>query len=196
MEAEILATTGIVTAALLALTGLTTFVTEQGVNAQKSMMGEYSDYGNMTSGHQQKMGMINGTINLEQTIFEAIGSKVNTTLTQAITTAEQSVGNNSFALAAFGGDHGGYLAFTILLSTPEMEFYKVIVDPGNGQVLASDEVSHKEWMKMQQMMHSSGAGGEGMMMMGYEGRMGHEGMMKSGHGSGEYSKYGGGGGER
>jgi hypothetical protein len=77
-----------------------------------------------------------------------------------------------------------------------MEFYKVIVDPGNGQVLASDEVSHKEWMKMQQMMHSSGAGGEGMMMMGHEGRMGHEGMMKSGHGSGEYSKYGGGGGER
>jgi len=196
MEAKILATTGIVTAALLALTGLTTFVTEQGVNAQKSMMGEYSDYGNMTSGDKQKMGMINGTINLEQTIFEAIGSKVNTTLTQAITTAEQSVGNNSFALAAFGGDHGGYLAFTILLSTPEMEFYKVIVDPGNGQVLASDEVSHKEWMKMQQMMHSSGAGGEGMMMMGHEGRMGHEGMMKSGHGSGEYSKYGGGGGER
>jgi hypothetical protein len=196
MEAKILATAVIVMATLLALTGLTTFATEQGVNVQKSMMGEYDDYGNMTSGHQQKMGMINGTINLEQTIFEAIGSKVNTTLTQAITTAEQSVGNNSFALVAFGGDHGGYLAYTILLSTPEMEFYKVIVDPGNGQVLASDEVSHKEWMKMQQMMHSSGAGGEGMMMMRHEGMMGHEGMMKSGHGSGEYSQYGGGVGEK
>ena len=196
MEAKILATAGIVTATLLALTGLTTFATAQGVNAQKSMIGEYGDYGNMTSGDKQKMGMINGTINLEQTIFEAIGSKVNTTLTQAITTAEQSVGNNSFALAAFGGDHGGYLAYTILLSTPEMEFYKVIVDPGNGQVLASDEVSQKEWMKMQQMMHSSGAGGEGMMMMGHEGRMGHEGMMKSGHGNGEYSQHGGGVGEK
>jgi len=192
MEAKILATAGIVTATLLALTGLTTFATAQGVNAQKSMMGEYGDYGNMTSGDKQKMGMMNGTINLEQTIFEAIGSKVNTTLTQAITTAEQSVGNNSFALAAFGGDHGGYLAYTILLSTPEMEFYKVIVDPGNGQVLASDDVSHKEWMKMQQMMHSSGTGGEGMMMRGPEGMMGHEGMMKSGHGSGEYSQHGGG----
>jgi hypothetical protein len=202
MEAKILATTRIVTATLLALTGLTTFATVQGVNAQKSMMGEYGDNGNMTSGHQQKMGMINGTINLEQTIFEAIGSKVNTTLTQAITTAEQSVGNNSFALAAFGGDHGGYLAYTILLSTPEMEFYKVIVDPGNGQVLASNEVSHKEWMKMQQMMHSSATGGEGMMMRGPEGMtghggmMGHEGMMKSGHGSGGYSQHGGGVGEK
>jgi len=201
MEAKILATAGIVTATLLALTGLTTFATAQGVNAQKSMMGEYGDYGNMTSGDKQKMGMINGTINLEQTIFEAIGSKVNTTLTQAITTAEQSVGNNSFALAAFGGDHGGYLAYTILLSTPEMEFYKVIVDPGNGQVLASNEVSHKEWMKMQQMMHSSATGGEGMMMrgpegmMGHGGMMGHEGMMKSGHGRG-YSQHGGGVGEK
>ena len=192
MKAKILATTAIATAALLAITSLTIFTPRQGVNAQESMMSNYGGgEGNMTSGHQQKMmGMINGSINLEQTIFEAIGSKVNTTLTQAITTAEQAVGNNSFALVAFGGDHDGYLAYTILLSTPDMEFYKVIVDPGTGEVLASDEVSHMEWMKMQQMMHSRSAGGEGMMMgpegmmgregmmMGPEGMMGHEGMMK------------------
>ena len=196
MKAKILVTTTIVTAALLTITSLTTFTPGQGVNAQKSMMGDYGEDENMTSGHQQKMGMINGSINLEQTIFEAIGSKVNTTLTQAITTAEQSVGNNSFALAAFGGDHDGFLAYTILLSTPNMEFYKIIVDPGTGQVLASNEVSHKEWMKMQQMMHSRSAGEEGMMMMGPEGMMGHEGTMKYGHGSGEYSEYGGGIGER
>ncbi|HZA69993.1 MAG TPA: hypothetical protein VE548_09870 [Nitrososphaeraceae archaeon] len=177
MKEKILATTAIVMAALLAITSLTTFTPGQGVNAQKSMMGNYSEEGNMTSGHQQKMGMINGSINLEQTIFEAIGSKVNTTLIQAITTAEQSVGNNSFALVAFGGDHDGFLAYTILLSTPGMEFYKVIVDPGTGQVLAADEVSHMEWMKMQQMMQSRSAGGEGMMMMGPEGMMGLEGMM-------------------
>ncbi len=180
MKAKILATTSIAMAALLAITSLTTLTPEQGVNAQKSMMGNYGEVGNMTSGHQPKMGMINGSINLEQTIFEAIGSKVNTTLIQAITTAEQSVGNNSFALVAFGGDHDGFLAYTILLSTPGMEFYKVIVDPGTGQVLASDEVSHMEWMKMQQMMQSRSAGGEGMMMMGPEGMMGHEGMMMMG----------------
>jgi uncharacterized iron-regulated membrane protein len=119
--------------------------------------------------------MINGTIDLEQTIFEAIGSKVNTTLTQAITTAEQTTGNNSFALAAFGGPHGTYLVYTIILGTPGMEFYKVIVDPGTGQVLASQEMSHMEWMKMQQMhqmMHGgSGPGGGGMMMMGHDGPM-------------------------
>ena len=41
--------------------------------------------------------------------------------------------------------------------------------------------THNEWMKMQQMMHSSSADG-GMMMMGHEGMMLHEGMMKYGYG--------------
>ena len=50
-----------------------------------------------------------------------------------------------------------------------MEFHKVIVYPGTGQVLTSQEISGKEWMKMQQMhkmMHSGDGGppGGGMMM--------------------------------
>jgi hypothetical protein len=55
-------------------------------------MGDRGDYGNMTSGQYKEKMMINGTIDLEQTIFEAISSKVNTTLTQSITTAEQTTG--------------------------------------------------------------------------------------------------------
>lgn len=125
--------------------GIITSTSGHNVSAQMMMGDRGGGFGNMTSGQQQ----INGTINLGQTIFEAIGSKVNTSLTQAITTAEQSVGNNSFALAAFGEEHGGYLVYTIILGTPRMQFHKVIVDPGNGQVLASQEISHKEWMKMQ-----------------------------------------------
>jgi hypothetical protein len=138
----------IATAALIAMMGVVASTSEHSINAQ--MMGDHSGFGNMTSGlqgHQQKM-MINGTINLAQTIFEAIGSKINTSLTQAMTTAEQSVGNNSFALAAFGGDHGGYLVYTIILGTPGMKLYNVIVDPGNGQILATQEISPKELEKM------------------------------------------------
>jgi hypothetical protein len=167
----------IATATLIAMMmGIITSASEHNVSAQMMTTGDRGSgsFGNMTSGQQQKV-MINGTINLGQTIFEAIGSKVNTTLTQAITTAEQSVGNNSFALAAFGGEHGGYLVDTIILGTPGMKFHKVIVDPGNGQVLASQEISHKEWMKMQkQMMHSGGGGrasGGERMMMGPPGMM-------------------------
>jgi hypothetical protein len=144
----------------------------RGINAQnpQNMTGmmERGDYGNKSLG-LHKMAAVNGTINLEQTIFEAIGAKVNTTLSQAITTAEQSVGNNSFAMVAYGGPDGPYFVYTIILGTPSMEFHKVIVDPGTGQVLASQEISHEEWMKMQQMHHM-------MMMDDDRGGMHPEGM--------------------
>ena len=67
-----------------------------------------------------------------------------------MTAAEQSVGNDSFALAAFGAEHGGYFTYRIILGTPGIEFYNVIVDPGNGQILATQEVSQKELEKIHQ----------------------------------------------
>ena len=149
MRPKTLAAFVIATATLIAMMGVVASTSEHSINAQM-MKGDHGGFGNMTSGlqeHQLKM-MINGTINLEQTIFEAIGSKINTSLTQAMTTAEQSVGNNSFALAAFGGDHGGYLVYTIILGTPGMKLYNVLVDPGNGQILATQEISPKELEKM------------------------------------------------
>jgi hypothetical protein len=161
-----LATYMIATAGLIALL---TSASQQNISAQ--MMGDHGSFGNMTSGLQddQQEMTINGTINLEQTIFEAIGAKINTSLTQAITAAEQSVGNNSFALAAFGADQGGFLGYTIILGTPGMEFYYVIVDPGNGQILARQEASQKE-IEEKHLAHSkalvesggSGAGGFGL----------------------------------
>jgi hypothetical protein len=139
-----LAASMIATATLIAMMSIVTSLNENSVNAQM-IMGDHGGFGNMTSGlhgDQQEM-TINGTINLEQTIIEAIDSKVNTSLTQAITTAEQSVDNNSFALAAFGADLDGDLAYMIILGTPGTEFYNVIVDPGNGQILSSQESAQK-----------------------------------------------------
>lgn len=141
----------IATTTLIAMMGIVTSTSEHSINAQM-MMGHRDGVGNMTSGQQEKM--INGTINLEQTIFEAIGSRVNTSLTQAMTTAEQSVGNKSFALASFGADLDGYFVYNIFLGTPGMEFYNVMVDPGNGQILATQETSKKEMEKMH-LEHSS-----------------------------------------
>ena len=170
MKSNVMTITMIVMATLTGMIGVMSYSAQE-VSAQNmTKMGDHGDFWNMTSAMQEMM--INGTINLEQTIFDAISSKINTTLTQAITTAEQTVGNNSFAMAASGGPHGEYLVYRIILGTPEMEFHKVIVDPGTGQVLVSQELSHEEWMKMQQtqhMMYSGKAGGhgeDGMMMMG------------------------------
>ncbi len=55
--------------------------------------------------------MTNGAMNLEQTIFDAFRSKLNTSLTQAMTTAARIVGNNTFAVAGFGADVCGYFAY-------------------------------------------------------------------------------------
>jgi Peptidase propeptide and YPEB domain len=124
---------------------------ELSVNAQ--MMGDHGGgwVGNMTSGQQQQheqKTINNGTINLEQTIFQAINSQINTSLTQAMTTAERSVGNGAFAVAAFGSEEGGYFAYRIILATPGMKFYYVKVDPGNGEILETQQVSQKELDKM------------------------------------------------
>ena len=61
-----------------------------------------------------------------------------------MTTAERSVGNDAFAVAAFGSEEDGYFAYRIILATPEMKFYYIKVDPGNDQILKSQQVSQKE----------------------------------------------------
>ena|SRR5215813_9370638 len=142
-------------------------LTEHAANAQKFMtFGDSNKGGNKTSGAGAKL--INGTINLDETIFKAIGAKVNTSLTKAITTAEQTVGNKSFALAAFGGPVGSYLVYTVILASPTMKFHKVIVDPGTGKILDSEEISQQE---MHMFMHGMGHNDQGMMMMGSDGPM-------------------------
>ena len=140
----------VATASLIVMVSVLTPMSQQSANAQEMMMGHGS--GNMTSSLQelQQKVIANGTINLEQTILEAISSKVNTSLTQAITTAEHAVGNDSFAIAAFGGEYGGYFSYQIILGTPRMEFYTVLVDPGNGHILATQKVSAAELERMHQ----------------------------------------------
>jgi hypothetical protein len=124
----------ITTITLVAMIGVITFMSEHSINAQV-MTGDGGGFGN-------------------------------TSLTQAMTIAEQSVGNNSvaiaafdnvvgnnsFAIAAFGEeraeDLAGALVHSIILDTHGTGFYHVIVDPGNGQVLATQELSQKELENM------------------------------------------------
>jgi hypothetical protein len=94
---------------------------------------------------------ITGTINLNSLISNALASTINVSLSQAVDTAEQSVGNNSHALAGFLGKNQGYIVYTIYvisdpdanraISDPDANLDKVIVDPGNGQVLLQTTVT-------------------------------------------------------
>ena len=82
---------------------------------------------NMMMMKDKKIAKINGTLNMMETMFKAIGDKFNVTLPQAISTAEQSVGNGSFAMAANGEEKDGFLVISVILGSPDMKFTKVLV---------------------------------------------------------------------
>jgi uncharacterized membrane protein YkoI len=132
---------------------------------QSTSMGK--DYQKYSMG--QKHEKINGTINMMNTMYQALGSKFNVSLTQAISTAEQTIGNGSNAMSANGEDKDGFLVYSIVLGTPDMKFYNVIVDPGNGQVLASDEMSMMEWMMTMHKGQHQDKGNKDMMTEMHQG---------------------------
>ena len=95
-----------------------------------------------------KMMNLNGTIDVESTIAEALKSKVTTDIIGAIQTAQASVGANSFVKKAELTHAHGYLVYKMMVVDENMKKYKVIVDPGNGQVLMKKEMTWYDECKM------------------------------------------------
>ena len=100
--------------------------------------------GMMTMSNQSDgMKMMNwtGTIDVKSTIGEAFKSKVTVNIIDAINVAQTNVGANSFVKKAELTPAHGYLVYKIMVVDENMKKYKVIVDPGNGQVLMKKEVT-------------------------------------------------------
>ena len=169
---------------LAAIWALGDVMTKQNADAQM-MSTNATDTGNMTAADMKmKPGKnITSSINLKDIIGQAIGSKVNVSLSDAATTAEASVGTGSHAVAAHIDDKNGYLVYNVMVIDPSMNFSKVIVDPGNGQVLSSKQISKEEHMRMHGMM-GPGMMGHNMMMGPPGGMMGGEMMKGSQHSRG------------
>jgi uncharacterized membrane protein YkoI len=91
---------------------------------------------------------LNGTIDVESTIAEALKSKITTDIIGAIQAAQASVGANSFVKKAELTHAHGYLVYKMMVVDENMKKYKVIVDPGNGQVLMKKEVTWYDEHKM------------------------------------------------
>lgn len=99
------------------------------------------------SAFKQFMGAgenVTGSINLHSVISDAIASQVKTSLGDAASTAESAVGNNSHAVVANIGDVNGYLVYTVWVFGPDMNINRVIVDPGDGQVLSNMPISMQQ----------------------------------------------------
>ena len=89
-----------------------------------------------------------GTIDVKSTIGEAFKSKVTGNIIDAINAAQTNVGANSFVKKAELTPAHGYLVYKIMVVDENMKKYKVIVDPGNGQVLMKKEITWDDEYKM------------------------------------------------
>jgi uncharacterized membrane protein YkoI len=112
---------------------------------------------------------ITGSINLMSTISKAIASEVNVSLSEVSSSAEKSVGNASHAVAAHIAAENGYLVYNVFVVDSNGKMHKIIIDPSDGKILLSRELSGFESMMI---MH------QGMTMRGQ--RMMSNGMMDRG----------------
>ena len=89
-----------------------------------------------------------GTIEVGATIGEAFKSKINVTMLDAIKTALVNIGLNSTVKEAELTEAYGYLVYKIKIIGEDMKKYKLIVDPGNGEVLMKKEITYYDENKM------------------------------------------------
>jgi uncharacterized membrane protein YkoI len=172
----IIVTAGIILAAVMsgasAFTSTKQNASAQTINASDTNMTMMTDT-NMMKPRDMMMTMrgenVTSSINLMNIITNALGSQIKVSLSNATTIAENSVGNNSHAVAAHLGDENGYVVYTIFVLDPSMNFNTVIVDPGNGQVLSSKQISMEEHLMMHKGMMGPGMMGPGMMGPGMMG---------------------------
>ena len=82
-----------------------------------------------------------GTIEVGTTIGEAFKSKINVNMIDAIKSALVNIGLNSTVKEAELTEAYGYLVYKMKIIGEDMKKYKVIVDPGNGEVLLKKEIS-------------------------------------------------------
>jgi uncharacterized membrane protein YkoI len=130
------------------------------LNMTNKNMSGINGPGNMS---EMKGENVTGSINIMSIFTKAIGAQVKVSLSEAATTAETNIGNGSHAVAARIGQENGYLVFGIKVIDSNMKFHKLIIDPADGKVLLSRELSPMESMMMRFGMFHHGMMKQGMM---------------------------------
>ena len=98
-----------------------------------------------------------GSIQLSSTLSQTIESRVRTSLSNAITVAEKTVGANSHATSGRLTAENGFLVYSVWVRNPtNNSLHRIIIDAGNGKVLANQQPS-----LMGYYHHGFGRGGIG-----------------------------------
>jgi len=99
---------------------------------------------NDTAKMQGKVNLT-GTIDVDKAVAEALKSKVTINIIDAITTAQNSVGQNSTVKEVELTQAHGYLVYKMKIVGEDMKKYKVLVDPGNGSILYQEEITYSDY---------------------------------------------------
>jgi uncharacterized membrane protein YkoI len=140
--------------------------------------------GNQTNatGYFSSGPKITGSIAMGPTIAKAIASQVHVSLANASEIAEKAVGSHTNSVAVRIGVVHGFLVYMALVVDSSNNFHGVLVDAGNGKVLASNAMPLQYLSALAAIM-TSGTGmmtGPGIMgpgMSGYGAGMMQHGMM-------------------
>ena len=115
--------------------------------AQNSVFAQELTQNNMSSMEQSTMNF-SSSINVKDILRESLKSKITITLSDAISIAETTIGEGSFAKEASLEEKHGYLVYKVKVSDLENQKHKVIIDPGTGEVLKSKKIDYEHGKKM------------------------------------------------
>jgi hypothetical protein len=173
----------LVTSVLLTLLIATssTVLTKETASAQMMSGPNMMDKGKMGMGPNMnftKGENITGSIDFMSAITKAIASQIKTSLSDSSSAAEKSIGNNSHAVGAHVSDENGYLVYVVAVVDSNGKVHKLIIDPSNGKILLSRELSGFEALMM--LHQGMQAGGHDMSMMNPDVNYDHPMMMNPG----------------
>jgi uncharacterized membrane protein YkoI len=87
-----------------------------------------------------------GSVDISNVIRESFDPLIKLSLSEAITSAETNIGNETSAVAAFMHPVKGYLVYVIYLLNNQNEVTKVITDVGTGEILKTKKMTIEEMM--------------------------------------------------
>ena len=134
---------------------------------------------------KEKHNNLTSSVSIFQPIINAFKSMIKVDITDAVTAAQGAVGDNATTIAAFLHPQKQYIVYTVIGPDSSGTPHKVIVDPGNGNVLKDKKTS---FMELMMLVHGGKGGnmmgGPEMSMMGHgNNMMGGPEMGMMGHGN-------------
>lgn len=87
-------------------------------------------------------------ISIFKQILNSFKSSMHISINDAMTTAQRSAGNNSIIIAAFIHPERLFIVYDIFTMDSDGNIHRIVVDPGNGKVLDSKQISIMEIKKM------------------------------------------------